>query len=83
MQREGARMQREGGGLDVPVEFVVRIRGREATCRFRDGRLEGDPELVRRIRRLDPVGMARDAVSVARLVRAAVGSEVTIRALTS
>ena len=42
-----------------------------------------DAELLRRIRRLDPVGVARDAVSVARLVRDAVGSDVTIRALTT
>ena len=73
----------EGRGIDVPVEFVARIRGREVSCRVRDGRLTGDAELLGRIRRLDPVGMARDAVTVARLVRQAVGSEVTIRALTS
>ncbi len=76
-------MQIEGDGIDMPVEFVVNIRGREARCRFRNGRLDGDAELLRRIRRLDPVGVARDAVSVARLVRDAVGSDVTIRALTT
>lgn len=74
-------MRIEAGQLDFPVEFVARIRGREVTCRLRNGKLDGDAELVRRIRRLDPVGMYRDAVSVARLVRDAVGSEVTIRPL--
>lgn len=74
-------VEANGGAVDFPVEFVAEIRGRQVSCRLHDGHLEGDPELVRRVRRLDPVGVYRDAVSVARLVRDAVGSEVTIRAL--
>ena len=74
---------RTEGRVDEPVEFIVRIRGREVSCRWRNGRLEGDAELLKRIRRLDPVGGYRDAASVARLVRDAVGSEVIIRALAS
>lgn len=73
-------MVTDGGSPDVPLEFVARIRGREVTCRWRDGRLDGDAELLRRIRRLDPIGVCKDAASVARLVRDAVGSDVVIRA---
>jgi hypothetical protein len=76
-------MQTHDMSLDIPVEFVARIRGREVACRLRGGRLYGDAELVARVRRLDPVGTCRDAVSVAGLVRDAVGSEVTIRALSA
>jgi hypothetical protein len=62
-----------------PVEFVTCIRGREVSCRLQVGELHGDPELLQRLRRLDPMGRCRDAVSLALLVRDAVGSAVELR----
>jgi hypothetical protein len=71
----------KGHGSDAPMEFVTRIRGREVSCWLSGDALHGDEELLKRMRRLDPMGRCRDSASIARLVRDAVGSEVTLRAL--
>jgi hypothetical protein len=76
-------MKVDVGAIEHPLEFTTTIRGRTVSCRLEDGTLRGDDELLGRMRRLDPSGGRCDPVSVARLVREAVGSEVTIRALSA
>ena len=71
-------MSDEGPNDDV-VEFVTVLRGREVRCRLVDGKLEGDEELLQRVRRVDPLGRARDPVAVLKVLHDAVGSPVSIR----
>ncbi len=61
------------------VEFVTTIRGRRVSCWIEDGHLCGDPVLLARLARFGDLDQQSDPVEVARLVRDAVGSEVTIR----
>ena len=61
------------------VEFVTRMRGREVKCWMDGGRIDGDPELLERIRRVSPCLENLEVVEVVQLVRDAVGSAVALR----
>ena len=64
---------------DDVVEFVTVLRGREVRCRLVAGQLEGDEELLRRVRRVDPLGRAREPLTLLKALPDAVGSTVSIR----
>ncbi len=71
-------MTSDGQGGDV-VEFVTVLRGHEVRCRLVDGQLEGDEELLQRVRRVDPLGRAREPFTLLKVLHDAVGSAVSIR----
>ena len=73
MTATGSEISAEIGRLRVAAQ----VRGHEMACWLDDGRLQGDSELVTRVRRMvgdRPIG----PFELAQLVRDAVGSEVSI-----
>ena len=68
-----------GVGAHSNVELTTTIRGRTVTCRLDHGRLDGDPELLARLRRLGLPDGDLDAIHLIRRVHDAVGSQVSIR----
>lgn len=70
----------EGAGADQTIEFTTFMRGRSVLCRWSEGQVTGDAELLRRMERMG-LGSEwrRSPSSVARAIASAVAHPVTIR----
>lgn len=64
---------------EAVVEYATKIRGHDVSCTLRHGELTGDRELITRISRAALDRDIDDPVTLAQVVRDAVGSDVTIR----
>jgi hypothetical protein len=70
---------RSVAGDGTAFEFTTTLRGRTVSCRLVGGELQGDVELLDRLRRTFPDEAALTPIALVHRLRDAVGSDVVIR----